>query len=294
MRTLPRLLALAPLLLATSLGLAACGSDDDPAPASGAEADDADVKGAKNCTATLHFLQKDAYKSTAGRTSAQWPPHTTTVLDIACGDPATVASSSVQANHGTKPTDVDATGAVILVETNKATVTGKRAELDALKAAFDACSCEGGTEFLSLDQVQDEAVQKVVAELVSYAGEVLVCTGDKPTADVVGLLEKGDLAGFLDALSGCTFREGESFEKGFDEALGKLLAASSTTLAAYHVCNNDAALQEQLFKSFQATGKVTACVNTDVLCRGPRWFYTPLRSREAWLTVALVPGRRME
>lgn len=275
MRSFARLLAPAFLAFAASLSVAACSSEDDAPPATNPEADDADVKGAGNCTATMRFLQKDAYKSTAGRSSNKWPPHTTVQVDIACGSPAAVVASSFQANHGTKPSDKDATGTTILVETKAITATGKRAQLEALKTAFDGCSCDGGTEFLSLDQVQDEAVQKVVAELVTYAGEVLVCTGDKPTADVVGLLEKGDLSGFLDALSSCEFREGESFEKGFDEALGKLLAASSTTLAGYHVCNNDAALQEELFKTFQSTGKVGACDPANVLCAGPRWFYTP-------------------
>lgn len=275
MRSFVRLLAPAFLVVSTALSLGACASDDAAPPASGAEADDADVKGAGTCTATLRFLQKDAYKSTAGRTNDLWPPHTTTQLDIACGSPATIAASSFQANHGTKPTDKDANGDVILVETKAITATGKRAQLDAFQKAFDACSCEGGTQFLSLDQVQDEAVQKVVADLVTYAGSVLVCTGDKPTADVVGLLQKGDLTAFLAALDGCTFREGESFEKGFNEALGKLLQASSTTLAGYHVCNNDAALQEELFTSFQTTGKIGKCDPANVLCAGPRWFYTP-------------------
>jgi hypothetical protein len=255
--------------------MVACSSDDAPE-STAADANDADVKGASACTGTFRFLQKDAYKSTAGRSSPLWPPHTTTELDIACGQPAAVVATSFQANYGTEPGEKDANGDIILVETKTLEAKAKRVELDALAKAFAACTCEGGTKFLSLTDVQDEAVQKVVAELTTYAGQHLVCTGDKTTAQVVGLLENGDLNGFLGALSACSFEPGQDFEKGFNEALGKLLEASSTTLSGYHVCNNNAALQEQLFATFRDTGKVVACSNTSDLCKGPRWFYTPL------------------
>jgi hypothetical protein len=275
-RSLPTSAVFVAASLAFASLVGACSESDDPA-TPGPTSDDADVKSTASCVGTFRFLQKDAYKSTAGRSSPLWPPHTTTQLDIACGDAGAEVpvGSSFQANHGTEPSAKDANGDVILVETKTLAVAGKRAQLDALAAAYDACSCEAETKFLSMTDVQDEAVQKVVAELVTYAGTYLVCTGDKTTEQVVGLLENGDLSAFLDALSSCSFEPGQDFEKGFDEALGKLLEASSTTLAGYHVCNNDAALQEQLITTFQTTGKVEACDATSILCRGPRWFYTP-------------------
>ena len=46
------------------------GGNADEAQAMTAAPDD-------SCTATLHFLQKDAYKDGAGRSSDLWPPHTT-------------------------------------------------------------------------------------------------------------------------------------------------------------------------------------------------------------------------
>jgi len=277
MRIIARVLAPAFLALAASFCLSACSGEDAAPAGAGAETDDADVKGAGTCTGTFRFLQKDAYKSTAGRSTPAWPPHTTTVLDISCGDPATLAATSFQANYGTEPGEKDANGQVILVEVKAVEAKAKRADLDKLAAAFALCTCsgEGGTKFLSLTDVKDGEVQKVVAELTSYAGKHLVCTGDKSTADVVGLLEAGDLNGFLAGLANCTFEAGENFEEGFNEALGKLLQASATTLKGYHVCNNNAALQEQLFTTFRDTGKVVACTNTSELCSGPRWFFTP-------------------
>ena len=202
-----------------------------------------------------------------------WPPHTTTQLDIGCD--GKVVASSFHENHGTKPGELDPTGAVYLVETKADTASAKRRDLDELAAAYAVCSCEAATKFLSLNDVEDAEVQKVVAELVTYAGAHLACAGARSGAEVASLLEKGDLAAFLDALSECTFEAGKDFQKGFDEALGKLLGASATTLSGYHVCNNDAALQEELFTVFRDTGVVTACDATSILCRGPRWFYTP-------------------
>ena len=264
-----RVAVAASVVLSAIVALAACAGDD-PAPAAPqSDGTEADVKGSAVCRATLRYLQKDAYKSVAGRTSPLWPPHTTTQLDITCDEK--VVASSFQENHGTKPADLDPSGAVYLVETKTDTAPGKRRDLDKLAAAYAACSCEAATKFLSLNDVEDAEVQKVVAELVTYAGAHLACTGARSGAEVAGLLEKGDLPGFLDALSECSFEAGKDFQKGFDEALGKLLAASATTLSGYHVCNNDAALQDQIFTTFRETGKVVACDATSRLCGGPRW-----------------------
>ncbi|MCA9617697.1 MAG: hypothetical protein KC731_01670 [Myxococcales bacterium] len=259
---------------------AACGDDPSGSGGSGGSgaaggsggAGAAGGGGTITCAGTFHDLQKDAYKETAGRTSALWPPHTTTVLDWSCegsGD----AASSFRANHGTEPGATDANGDVYLVEVATTAVTGDPAALAALTQAYDACEC--GTSFLSLDALQETAVQDLVAELSSYIEANLTCTGAVDAAGLVMLLQQGDIEAVITALPNCSWAGGTGFEGGFDEALQAVIDAAGETLADYHVCNNDAALQAKLIDAFVASGEVAACDPDDALCHGPLWFYEP-------------------
>jgi len=263
---------LAAAVFFASLSVVAC-ADDDPAPTDvGAGTDD--VKKA-TCTATFDSLQKDAYKDTAGRSSKLWPPHTTTTLAVTCN--GAEVSSAFQANHGTEPGQKDANGEVFLVTMKSAKVTGTKTALTALAQAYGACSCdgEGGTQFLSLDSIKDEATQGLIGKLASYAEANLTCTGSTTAKGLADLLRAGKLTEFLGGLEGCSFPAGGDFSKGFDEATTLLIAEAKAALADYHVCNNDAALQAQLVETFQTTGKVVACDPKSDLCKGPRWFYNP-------------------
>jgi hypothetical protein len=106
---------------AVVLALTACG-DDESTSGSGASSNNT-----QDCTATLHFLQKDAYRDGAGRSSPLWPPHTTTVLDYYCQENA--AGDATNVNHGTAPDDTDAMGQVILDETGTVAVSGPMDEI---------------------------------------------------------------------------------------------------------------------------------------------------------------------
>lgn len=268
---MPRPSALAVTLFVALTGtVIACGGDDDEGGSGGHSADGGGGDDS-SCRGAFTFLQKDAYRATAGRSTDLWPPHTTTTLAWSCADGT--EADSFQANHGTEPGATDANGDVFLVEAGRLAVEGSAADLTALSAAFDACAC--GTSFLSLDALEDDVVQDLVAELSQYILDNLTCAGDVDAQDLVDRLEQGQIESVIAALPNCTWSSGFDLEGGFDEALAATLSAVSETLADYHVCNNDAALQAKLVEGYVATGEVTACDGADALCSGPMWFFAP-------------------
>lgn len=263
-------------LCASVLALFSCSSGDSGTTPSGSggtggSGGSGAVAGSQSCDAAFTWLQKDAYKDTAGRSSELWPPHTTTTLEVSCA--GQLVKSSFRENHGTKPSDKDATGAVFLVPVGTLQATATWAELEPLVQAYDGCEC--GTQFLSMDALGDAAVQKLVAEIKSYVLAHLTCTGPVDATGLVQKLETGDIAGVLQVLPNCSWAVGFDWSLGFDDALGKIIATAQETLADYHVCNNDAELQATLFDSFAKTGTVSACDGQSALCHGPKWFYAP-------------------
>ena len=241
-----------------------------------------DTAGSETCTATFRWLQKDAYRELAGRSSPLWPPHTTTTLQVICvdevGDEALVGDAYM-ANHGTEPGAVDVNGDVILVETRVDTVEGDRDELLALVEAYEGCECYPGTNFLSMDALEDEAVQAVVQKLLEYIGAHLDCGGDPPVEDVITALQAGDMETVIQAVPGCTWADGHDWSTGFSDAAAVLLDEVVTTLDAYHVCNNDALLQATLWEAYVAGGEIGSCDSGSAMCAGPLWFYEPTTPR---------------
>jgi hypothetical protein len=228
--------------------------------------------GAETCTATLAWLQKDAYKETAGQTSPLWPRHTTTTLDIACG--GKVVRSAFRENHGTKPDAIDKNGDLFLVKVASKDVTGQRAALETLTDAYESCECS--TKFLSMDSLGDDTtIQLVVKELSDYIVAHLTCTGAVDANGLVTMLQNGDIEGVLGVLPNCTWASGFDWSNGFDSALQKIIADAQEALSDYHVCNNDAELEATLFEDFGKTGQPGTCAVDSPLCHGPKWFYTP-------------------
>lgn len=250
--------------------LVACG--DDSAATTG---DEADVT-AEKCEATFTWLQKDAYKSTAGRTSPLWPPHTTTTLSVTCtrGGKRTEVASATMENHGTKPDAVDANGEPILVPMKSEMVRASRSKLLALVDAYEACDCEAATKFLSLDAMGDDKVQALLGRVSAYLEQHLACP--EGTDALVADLAAGDVDAVVAALPSCTWDDGADFASGLDGALEELVAASQEELGDYHVCNNDAELQAGLWATFRSKKQVAACdAAASAACRGPAWFYSP-------------------
>lgn len=170
----------------------------------------------ETCRASFHWLQKDAYKDTAGRTSNLWPPHTTTLLDVYCqlddGDEE-LLTTTFQANHGTEPGAVDANGDVILVEVRADDIGGTRAQLLELVEAYKTCSCEAATKFLTLESLEDEAVQALVLNAISYLQAHLTCAVPGGTDAVTTALQNGDIAQVLANLPSCTWSTGSDLEQ---------------------------------------------------------------------------------
>ncbi len=287
-----------PLALLTTLGLAlattACSSSpkasggggssaSSSASASSSSGEGGGTGGAgptETCTATFRWLQKDAYSDSPGRSTKLWPPHTTTTLDVTCtlgdGQPMNV-ESAFQANHGTLPTAVDANGDMILVETKRETVTAGRIALIDLVASYSACTCDSATKFLSLDSLQDAAVQDLLDNVATYIQQHLLCgaASGGSTQDLVQALKKGDIDMALQILPSCMWDGGTDLTKGLNQALQTFLDQTNEVLAGYHVCNNDAALQAGLWEGFKTTGASGTCDATTDLCKGPMWFYDP-------------------
>ena len=266
--------AISPIFAVGLVGglLVACGSSSDAGEHGAASA----VSAAdETCTATFHWLQKDAYKNTGGRTSALWPPHTTTMIDVVCKDASgnqTYTTSAFKENHGTKPGDLDASGRAYLDDVKQATATGSRASVQGLLDAYAGCACDATTQFLGMDSVKEDlTVQNIVAKFADYAALHLTCSGDKTTEDVVGMMKAGDIEGVLAAYPGCAWQSGYGALDGLEQAAGTLFP----DLSKYHVCNNDAELEAQLFQTFAKNGTAPACDSTSKLCSGPTFFYSP-------------------
>lgn len=231
------------------------------------------------CVVEFTWLQKDAYRETAGRSVDAWPPHTTTTLYALCevegSDELDVRADAYMANHGTAPGATDAAGDVFLVNVGWLLVEDVTpAQVDALVSAFEACECDAQTQFLSMDSLQDQAIEAIVAELVQYVSINLACDAEHPTQQVIESMQQGDIEAVLDALPFCAWDDGHDWSTGFSDAALVLLDEVQTTLLDFHVCNNDAALQAQLMQTFAATGEVVACDPNQDLCRGPKWLYT--------------------
>jgi hypothetical protein len=257
---------------------AGCGSSGAGGDAGGGDASLDGAAPSETCTATFRWLQKDAYKSSPGRTSKLWPPHTTTTLDVSCtplvGGTAQDAGSAYQENHGTTPQATDDAGTWILQEMKRETATGSRASLAALLETYRHCQCDPTTKFLGLDALKDNGVQQLVGKLSDYLNANLVCPAPG-TAALVTKLQNGDIAGVLAQLPSCTWAGDAGLAAGLDQAWAAIVAASSEVIAGYHVCNNDAKLQAGLWQGYRTSQSTAACDGDASVCHGPLWLYDP-------------------
>lgn len=223
------------------------------------------------CEARFTVLQKDAYAERPGRTSELWPPHTTTALEFRCDTEEEWTTTSLP-NHGTTVEEIDEDGTLLLdVMTTSSAAAMTPDELTELVSTYEACSCEEGTAFLSMDSLEADLIASLVGELSTYLEANLTCTGDTTGADVAQLLVDADIAGALAVIPDCTFATGFSWEGAFDAALATVGGA----LEDFHVCNNDAALQRAMWTTFLSEGSLDSCDATAATCSGPRWYFAP-------------------
>ena len=192
-------------------------------------------------------------------------------MTVTCG--GQVVSEAIMLNHGTGPEAVDEQGTPILVEVRSETATGDRASLEALADGLRDCEC--GTEFLSLDALAAPEVQELVAELTAYMEANLTCPFEGGVGLLIQALNDKDVGTFLDKADECTWASGASWSDGLDEALSYFAEESFKKLSDYHVCNNDAMIQTEMWETFASTGNVPACDTASSMCSGPRWLYNP-------------------
>jgi hypothetical protein len=260
-------------------GGAGASSGEDPVDDGKA---DATAQSAEVCFARFTWLQKDAYKETAGRSDPRWPPHTTTQLDVRCGSSVArtaVVATGFRENHGTKPGQKDANGDVFLSEVKHRDVRGTRRELLGLLDAYGRCECDGpgagATQFLDRDDLQDQAVQQAIASVTEYLSHNLTCTDGVTVEGLIGALARQDLGTALEQLESCDFADGADVGTALNQAFAELMQVSTAQLAVYHVCNNDAELQADLFAKFADGQPSLTCDRASELCKGPHWLYNP-------------------
>lgn len=145
----------------------------------------------------------------------------------------------------------------------------------ALVAAYQSCQCDPTTQFLSLDALPDPTMQQVLTTVLQYLSQNLHCPGSPSTSDVVTMIQNGDYQDAAAAMPQCAWTDGTSCDDGLQQAATQVLAQLGQTLAGYHVCNNDAMLQANLFASYAAGNGVSACDSTTSVCAGPSFFYDP-------------------
>jgi hypothetical protein len=271
-----RRIVLAVLSAASLSALIACarGASSEPsAEARGGRSSSPVDSDPNACTATFTWWQKDAYFNSPGRSYPLWPPHTATELQVNCG--GQIVNDVSQGNHGSTPGLTDDAGTPMLVDVMQQSVTGSVDDMNALVAAYQGCQCDSTTQFLSLDHVPDQTMQQVLTTVLQYLNQNLYCPGSPSTSDVVSMIQNGDYEDAAAAMPQCAWADGTSFDAGLQQAATQVLGQLGQTLAGYHVCNNDAMLQSNLFATYAAGSGVVACDSTTSVCAGPSFFYNP-------------------
>ena len=218
-------------------------------------------------TGTLTVLQKDAYSDVAGRSSELWPPHTTTVFKWDKG-------SEVQLNHGTSPEETDAHGNLMLVATKVYQFSGTQSEMEELQKAYKEAICDNGSsKFLNLAAATTVLEESLIEGLIDYItnSSNFVCNGSVNKDSILAFLVAGEMSKAISEIENCNWGKTE-WKLAFETVLGDVVSNLGHNLTYYHVCNNDAALQVDLVKTFIETGLVTAPAKN---CSGPMMFYTP-------------------
>lgn len=263
--------------LAAALFVAACTttSEDDRAEAGDEEIRSSGITARANdpCVATLVFLQKDAYVST-GRSNDLWPPHTTTVLEVACQTAkGEQRIAPFKENYGTKPGTKDSKGNLVLVqaETDPDVVTTRAPwrEMRKLVESYESCGCDP-KGFLGLDTIDVEG-----KGLLESIAPILDCPGSNDA--LLGALKEKRFAEAKTLVARCRVREDISPAE-LARAATDIEREVKELYADHHLCNNNALLQSDLFARFRDERDAAACNPHDAkLCYGPKLFFNPAK-----------------
>lgn len=220
-------------------------------------------------TATFSVLQKDGYSNIAGRTSALWPPHTTTVFSWSLG-------SAVQLNHGQAIDVVDKKGNFLLEEVEVYSLSGTANDFSALQEAYMNAACDADNKLVFGISIASSNLEKAVLDGVKEmvrADASFKTAGFVSKDSLLALFEQREYGLVVKELPNCNWKQSD-WKTAFETSLATELAKEGKTSADYHICNNDAYLQVELIKNFIATGKVELNIGS---CDGPRWYYAPTK-----------------
>ncbi|MCB9228558.1 MAG: hypothetical protein H6618_03015 [Deltaproteobacteria bacterium] len=214
------------------------------------------------CRLAFHFYQKDSFQEYPKRVAMFWPPHTTTELDIRCQSSQGYSETFAQNNHGTGP-DKIVKGIQVLQKIKTLSFSADESSARKLMDAYRSCQCPGS--YFSMELLSNES-KEIFSALGEKTKEQISCT---EKADIAGQIRSGKFD--PDLLSRCSFDKEQSWKQAFGEALHHV----SFPLDSYHVCNNDAKLQEKLIREFIASGDIRGCAEKDPVCAGPLLYYQP-------------------
>ncbi len=164
---------------------------------------------------------------------------------------------------------------MFLTEVKRETVRGSKDAMLRLLDTYKKCGCNPD-KFLSMDRLKGDVGNQLLADVVKTIenNAKLTCSNEGGKAALVTALKAGDFEKAIAIVPKCTF-DGGDLGSTLDQALAELAKGTSKTLADYHVCNNNAALQSALLEGFKTKGEITACSSTSPLCSGPKWLYNP-------------------
>ena len=219
------------------LVLSSCGDSDGDA----LWFDAWESAGQQEYFAKFSWYQKNAEIAVPGTLIRCWPPHTSTQLKIFKQNPGEtepeLISASNQCNRGTCPGDKDENGAYILMLVNSDVAHGTLEKLRELESAYQGCGC--ANEFLQ------DVLARILAE--DSGNDMLAAYADEDCQVILTSV--------------------------MNDVVGGFLGIWGLNLQDYHVCNNLAKQQTNLWDHYKTTGEVLPCNQNSDTCAGPLWFY---------------------
>lgn len=228
------------------------------------------------CTLVMRTGQKDAYLDGAGRRYSWFPVHTSMQMVSTCSDPE-LNDVRENVNHGTSfaTTVGDPAKPVLEVTHTVASLPMPASVASEAKMVFAACDCDGVNAFLGGEDAAADALMRSRQALSEYIEGHMPDSPRRVT--LLSYLQQetisaADAASFFVA---ATQANGDWTGNGsWTDAFG---AVSAKLGSAYHVCNNDAALQQDWMQrlaewSAERKGPMPACDRFE-LCSPIRFYF---------------------
>ncbi len=259
------------IFFSSLLALSGCKSPDD---------ENKEVSSQKgDCTLTFIVWQKDAYFEEGGRNRNYLPVHSSTSLAMNCKDGEQITKS--HPNHGAVPGEKDASGRLLLDETYRDTFELSKPAATAFLKKYEDTLCEGVTEFLSLERLQDGVNNTIYSDdfrnkMKKAFGEELKKRGHQKASDMVLAIVVSDkYEQQMEAVFN-EVRDLKMWAKLFTQSwLHALKTGLKLESQKYHVCNNDAKQSHMLWLNLKRGLPLEQFQLSDDTCKGPILFFAP-------------------